>query len=91
MDIDVDSVITLENNLNYLILDKAKFNGNKYYLSVKVDEEENALDENIILKEINENGSKYVIKETDESIIKELLVIFTKSFNRSIVNLDDID
>lgn len=91
MPIDVDSVITLDNNLNYLILDKTSLNNEKYYLSVRVDENEEPLEENLILKEINEQGKKYVVEEKDESILKELLVIFTKSFNRSIVNLEDLN
>ena len=91
MHIDVDSVITLDNNLNYLILDKTNLDGDTYFLSVKVDDHDEILDENVILKELNENGEKFVVKEMNEDIIKRLIVLFTKSFNRYVVNLDDIN
>ena len=87
MHIDVDSVITLDNNLNYLILDKVNHNDNDYYLAVEVDANDEPLEKNVILKEVNENGDKFVIEETDENVIKDLIVLFTKSFNLSVVNL----
>ena len=91
MHIDVDSVITLDNNLNYLVLDKIDQDDETYYLTVRVDDNDELLDENVILKELNENGEKYVVKETNEDKIKELIVLFTKSFNRSVVNLEDLN
>ena len=84
----VDSVVTLDNKNKYLILDKATIDLNNYYLAVLLDDEEKATDNSVILKETNENNEIFLNEETDEEIIKKLLEIFTKSFNRYMANLD---
>lgn len=76
----VDSVITLENDMNCLLLEKANYENDNYFLSVILDENEEPSDEYIVLKEIIENNENYVSKVTDENVLAELAKLFTRSF-----------
>jgi hypothetical protein len=83
----VDSVITLDNDVNCLLLEKAVLNDDNYFMAVVLDEREEPSDEYVIFKEVLENGEKYVLKVEDESTLNELLKSFTKSFNQMVNNL----
>lgn len=85
----VDSVITLENNVNCLLLDKAVYENNNYFLAVVLDENEEPTDDNVVLKEIVEDGEFYVEREGNEEILGELIKMFTKSFNKFVANMPD--
>ena len=85
----VDSVITLNNDLNCLLLDKVTYNENNYFMAVVLNEEEEPSDEYVIFKEIIENDSKYVEKVEDENILIELIKLFTKSFDNMVNNLPE--
>ena len=52
----VDTVITLDNDINCLLLEKAVYNTDNYYLSVVLDDSEEPSDEYVVLKEIVENN-----------------------------------
>ena len=85
----VDSVITLNNDVNCLLLDKVTYEKNNYFMAVVLNEEEEPSDEYVIFKEIIENDSKYVEKVEDENILMELLKLFTKSFGDMVSNLPE--
>lgn len=85
----VDSVITLENNVNCLLLDKANYEGVNYYLSVVLDENEEPTDDNIVLKEIIEDNEIYVEREGNEKVLGELVKQFTKSFNKFVASMPE--
>ena len=88
----VASVITLDDDINCLVLDEAVFEGNKYYSVVVLDETEEPTDDYVVLKEIIEGNERYVEREGDERILAELVNIFSKSFNDSIAELpEEID
>lgn len=75
----VDSVITLDNNINCLLLEKAVYNNDNYFLSVVLDEEEEPSEEYVVFKEIIENGEKYVEKVEDEATLGEVLKQYTEA------------
>lgn len=83
----VDSVITLDNNINCLLLEKTVLENNNYFLSVILNEEEEPSDEYVVFKEILENGEKYVEKVQDETLLTELLKQFTNIFNTNVEKL----
>ena len=56
----VDSVITLDNDVNCLLLEKVNFETDNYFLSVVLNEDEEPSDEYVIFKEIIENNENYV-------------------------------
>lgn len=81
----IDSVITLENDVNCLLLEKVTYDNNNYFLSVVLNEEEEPSDESVIFKEIIDNGESYVEKVEDS----ELLAALAKEFTNSIIKLVD--
>ena len=87
----VDTVITLDNDVNCLLLDKASYNDENYFLSVILDESEEPSDEYIVLKEIVENNQYSVERIVDEAILTELIKLFTKSFVEKVDNLPEFD
>ncbi len=87
----VDTVITLENDVNCLLLEKAVLENNNYFLSVVLDDYEEPSDEYVILKEILEDGNNYVVKVTDNELLSELLNLFTNSFKENVDNLPNFE
>ena len=60
----VDSVITLDNDVNCLLLEKVNFETDNYFLSVVLNEDEEPSDEYVIFKEIIENNENYVDRKS---------------------------
>ncbi len=87
----VDTVITLDNDVNCLLLEKATYNDDNYFLSVVLDDNEEPSDEYIVLKEIIENNEGYVMRIVDETTLVELIKLFTKSFGDKVQNLPDFE
>ena len=75
----VDTVITLDNDMNVLLIDKTVYNNANYFLGILLNANEEPTDKNIILKEIIEAGETYVEKEEDPKILDVLLQKFTQS------------
>lgn len=87
----VDTVITLENDVNCLLLEKANYENDNYFLSVVLDEFEEPSDEYVVLKEVIENNTNYVVRIVDENILAELVKLFTKSFGEKVQNLPEFE
>ena len=87
----IDSVITLENDVNCLLLEKVNYNNDNYFLTVVLDDNEEPSDEYIVLKEIIEDGQNYVMRVTDEKVLAELIKLFSKSFGEKVQNLPDFE
>lgn len=80
----IDSVITLDNNENYLLLQKETLENDQYYLSVKLDENEEPTEIYAIFKESIENDGTYVEKIEDVNILTKLVDIFAVSLDKLI-------
>lgn len=85
----VDSVITLENDVNCLLLDKTNYNDSNYFLAILLDENEEPTDKSLVLKETIENNEIYVEEEVDQKVLEEVTKLFTKSFNKYVSELPD--
>ncbi len=85
----VDSVITLENDVNCLLLEKVTYNNDNYFLSVVLNEEEEPSDEYVIFKEINENGQGFVEKVENGDLLAELVTLFTNNVANLVNNLPE--
>ena len=75
---NVDEMITLENNISYGLLLKAIFNEDNYFLAVQLDSNEEPTDKYEVIKEVNEDGEISVIIEKDPLILDELLRQYKK-------------
>lgn len=85
----VDSVITLENNVNCLLLEQATLENNNYFSAVVLNEEEEPTEEFVVFKEIIEDGENYVEKVEDPNLLAKLLEMFTNSLKGRINDLPE--
>lgn len=84
---NIDSVITLENGVNCLLLEKVVYEEKNYFLSVVLDEEEEPSDEYVIFKEIIEDNEAYVEKVEDTELIAKLVNLFSDKVRDLVANL----
>ena len=70
----IDKIITLSNDKKYMIIDQGNYDGKYYYLTSKVDENNNLSEEFNILED---NGGK-VTNVKDEKLFNALIDYFKK-------------
>ena len=75
--LNVNKVIILENNEEYLVLDKVKYNDNEYYYIARVNSTETDIENDYKLVTVDERDNNKVISEvTGEDKLKEILPLF---------------
>ena len=75
--LNVNKVIILENNEEYLVLDKVKYNDNEYYYIARVNSTETDIENDYKLVTVEERDNNKVISEvTGEDNLKEILPLF---------------
>ena len=82
----VDSVITLDNDVNCLLLEKVTHENENYFLSVVLNEDEEPSDEYVIFKEIIEDNVEAV---ADANLQTELIKLFTNEVGKLVESLPD--
>lgn len=87
----VDSVVTLDNGINYLLLDKAVYNESVYFMAVVLNEEEEPTEEYVVLKETIEDNDIYAKIVDDPNILKELIEMFTASLKDAVDSLPNVE
>ncbi len=75
--IDVN-VITLEDNLEYMIINTIVKNNNKYVFLANVDDEKKIC----IRKVISEDGKEYLVKLDSDEEFAEVLTEFNDKYNK---------
>lgn len=83
----VDSVITLDNDVNCLLLERVNYENDNYFLSVILNEDEEPSDKYAIFKEINENNENYVETVEDPNLQASLIELFTTKVSKLVENL----
>ena len=77
MKMEKDTMITLDDNTTYVLLDETEVEGSKYFFAVKIDEKTNIY-KNMLLaryfEEEVENGDTYM-SALDESDFKQAIMI----------------
>ena len=81
-----EDIITLEDNTEYMVLDIALFNQEKYLYCVRIDEEEMPTNEYKYLKEMNENGELFIEDVEEEGIIEVLSSLFAADYLNSVTD-----
>lgn len=74
--IELYDILTLENNKNYTVVKHLPYNDNEYYFLIEVDEEEELLDEQMIVKKVEIDGEVGVAPIENEEEFKEIKEIF---------------
>ena len=85
----VDSVITLDNDVNCLLLEKVTHENENYFLSVVLNEDEEPSDEYVIFKEIIEDNENYAEAVADANLQAELIKLFTNEVGKLVESLPD--
>lgn len=81
-----EDIITLEDNVEYMVLDIVTINEDKYLYCVEIDEEEMPKMEYKYFKEVNENGNIYVDEVEDQKVIETISAMFTMNYLDSVTN-----
>ena len=76
--LEVDTMITLDDGLNYGLLIDAMINDENYFLAIELDKNEEATDKYKVLKEETDGGDTYVVEEDNPVILSKLLEDFSK-------------
>ena len=77
----VDTIVTLDGNERYYLVDKTEQDGKTYYLATKLKEDNTPLEESQIFEEIVEEGTTYLETVADELTYNQLAAIFVTKFN----------
>lgn len=82
-----DTIITLDDNSMYALLDETIIENKKYFFAVKIDKESNnPTDEYEIFECEEENGETYMNLLDDEDFKQSILLDFTNNFLNNIEN-----
>ncbi len=73
----IDTIIKLENNKKYHLIDETIQDDIKYFLANELDENENITDKSVIFKETIQDGHSHLKEVQDEKIGKFILSVFT--------------
>lgn len=76
----VDRIIELENNNKYVILDEKLLDNNKYYFGLRLDDNEEPMNNYLFFQEINEGDDIYLSSVNNENMKGVLLTSFTINF-----------
>ena len=73
MKIRTNTIITLENNEQYMVLNQTEYEGSSYYLVMGLDQNKEIIENNVaIFKEEIDNNDVYIEKVEDSKLIIEL-------------------
>ena len=78
MDNKIDKIITLDNEVKYMIMDQGNYNSKCYFLVSKLDNECNLTDIFSIVEENIVNDEKIISSVKDENLLKALANYFNK-------------
>ena len=77
----VDTIVTLDGNERYYLVDKTEQDAKTYFLATKLKEDNTPLEESQIFEEIVEEGTTYLETVADELTYNQLAAIFVTKFN----------
>ena len=86
--IDIDKVIILENEEEYLVLDKVNYENIEYYYIAKLNESRTDIENNYKLVTIIESSGNKVISEVDLTVKKDVeKASILELYKRSIISI----
>lgn len=81
-----DTIITLEDNEKYVLLDKVEVENTSYFLALKLTEDEEPTREYELFEEEIEDGDSYMSIVEDPTLKEALMVNFTLNYEEYIEN-----
>lgn len=73
---NIDKIITLDDGTKYMILDQGNYNNKAYYMTSKLDNEDNLTEVFSIMEETINNSVATVSTVKDEKLLKALAEYF---------------
>lgn len=86
-----DLIITLDNNIEYVLLDEQVLDNKKYFYAVAIDKNEEPTNDYVILEEVQENNKFYVKEVKDKDMLGLLVTLFTKNYVESVEELEEAE
>ncbi len=74
--IKVGNVVTLEDDLEFLLLEETEYEGKKYFYAIKTINQEQVTDDTMIFEAIVENGEEFLMPVAEKELFDKLLEIF---------------
>jgi len=84
-----DTIITLEDNEKFLLLDKVELENANYFLALKLTDDEQPTKQYEIFEEEIEAGDSYMSIVEDKNIKEALMVNFTLNYEEYIENYQE--
>lgn len=79
MTIKLNTIVTLENNLSYVVLSETMYQAEKYFLMMELDEKREVVPNKVgIFKEEKEANDTYIIKIEDPTLLATLTNLLKK-------------
>ena len=78
---EVDTIITLEDNEKFVLLDKVELENANYFLALKLTEDEEPTKQYEIFEEEIEDGESYMSIVEDATLKETLMVNFTLNYH----------
>ena len=73
MEIKINTIITLDTNERYMVLNETNYDDDRYFLVMGMDEKKEIVESNVaIFKEVKKDEKCFVEKVTDSKLIIEL-------------------
>jgi len=76
----VDTIVELDNNKKYVLLDDKNLNSTNYYLALRLDEHEEPTNNYLFFREIKDEDEIYLAPVEDESLKGILTTAFTVNY-----------
>lgn len=77
---NIEDIITLEDNTEYLILDIVEYNKDKYLYCVEIDKNENPTDNYKYFKSNEDSNEIYIEEVSDTKILTEIENLFAINY-----------
>lgn len=76
----VDTIITLDNGLEYALLERIELGGRIFFFAAGITAEEESTGEYIFVEELNRDGKTLIQLVNDEELVAKLSTIMTKEY-----------
>ena len=77
MGLSINTIITLENNEKFVVLNETFYDGSKYFMVMGIDDDKQIIATKVaIFKEVVESIDTYIVKVTEPELLSKLTTIF---------------
>ena len=84
----VDTIITLDNDKDYALLERLELDGGVYFFAAGVTGDEEATGEYVFIEEINKDNKTYIQKVINKELLEKLATIVTKEYYEAAESLE---